>query len=595
MATALVVATNSYASSTTDDLGVLTVSSATKSTQSIQDVTSNVEVITNVELEEKHAQTIGEALNSLSGVTINSNGGLGQRDSLFIRGVKTKRILILVDGIRYNEPTGLSGAPLAQLMIDDVERIEVVKGPQSGIWGADASGGVVNIITKKAKDGVHGSFLAETGSFNTKKYSANVSAKEDRVSFKINANKITTDGYSAYEPKQGNINYGKRGKDLGLEKDGYENLTYTLQSALKLTDNDEIDVLYKNIDAEYDYDSTSGDNLTNKSYINHYFRAINYNHTLDKYSLKLTAKQSKFNRNQNTFYAKSKINEFSLLNKVDYNKKDTFIFGLNKQNFEDSENNQKYQTNALFISNLNKFEKLVLSENIRYDNNNKFEEKITGKLGAKYNFQKELYLSANYGTAYNAPSLGNLGYTASLKPETTKAYDISAYYKKFKVTYFHNEITDMIQYISGSYPNTAYENLSGKSILKGYEFEYRTTILDEIFLSLNYTRLSAKNSQGEKLARRADETLKASLDYYGFDKLHLGINAQYIGTRYDDDNQQGAQTGRYTVASVVANYDIRKNLKIYTKVDNITDKYYQTSDGYATSPRAYYAGVKVSF
>jgi len=168
IATALLVATNSHALSNSEDLGMITVSSATKSELSIKDISSNVEVISSIELEEKHVKTVGEALNRISGISVISNGGLGQQDSLFIRGISSKRILILIDGIRYNEPTGLSGAPLAQLLVDDVEKIEVVKGAQSGIWGADASGGIVNIITKKAREGIHGSILTETGSFNTK-------------------------------------------------------------------------------------------------------------------------------------------------------------------------------------------------------------------------------------------------------------------------------------------------------------------------------------------------------------------------------------------------------------------------------------------
>ena len=595
IATALLVATNSCASSNNEDLGMITVSSATKSEQSIKNVTSNVEVISNVELEEKHIKTVGEALNSVSGISVTSNGGLGQQDSLYIRGVDSKRILILIDGIRYNEPTGLSGAPLAQLMIDDVEKIEVVKGAQSGIWGADASGGVVNIITKKPKEGLHGSILAETGSFNTKKYVGNLSAKRDKLFLNINASKITTDGFSAYEPKKSDANYGKRGKELGLEKDGYENITYTLKSGVNISDNDSFEVVYKNIDSEYEYDSSGSDNLTNVSYLNHYFKSLNYMHEIDSYNVKVSASQSKFNRTQGSFNAQSKVNEFSVVSQINYLEDDSLVMGVNKQNFEDIKNETKYQTTALFGSNSNRFNNLVISETLRYDNNNKFSEKITGKLGAKYNFNNDLYVAANYGTAYNAPSLGNLNYTATLKPENTKSLDLSVFYHDFKVTYFKNKITDMIQYISGSWPNTQYENLEGETVLKGYEVEYERIINDTLLLSLNYTQLSAKNKDGEDLARRANETLKISVDYYGIDKLHLGLNSEYVGKRYDSDNKQGAQTGKYTVSNVVANYDISKTVKVYTKIDNITDKYYQTVDGYATSARAYYAGVKVSF
>jgi len=356
-----------------------------------------------------------------------------------------------------------------------------------------------------------------------------------------------------------------------------------------------VDILYKNIDSEYDYDSSSGDNLTNKSYINHYFKSLNYIHEVDTYNVKVSASQAKFNRKQGTFEAKSQVNEFSVLSQINYLKEDMLVVGVNKQNFEDTKNKTKYQTTALFGSNLNKFDKLIISETLRYDDNNKFDEKVTGKLGLKYNFDEELYVATNYGTAYNAPSLGNLNYTSTLKPETTKSYDLSVYFHGFKATYFNNKITNMIEYISGSYPNTQYENLNGETTLKGYELEYGREVLEELLLSVNYTQLSAKNADGEKLARRANETFKLTLDYYGIDKLHLGLNSEYVGTRYNSDNEQGAQTGRYTVSNFVANYDISKTIKVYAKIDNITDKFYQTVDGYGTSPRAYYAGLKYSF
>ena len=153
VASVLLATTNLFSAQNLETIEVI---SATKSTQSIKDVTSNIEVITKEEIEERHFSGVSEALNTLAGVNIISNGGVGQSDSLFIRGIDSKRILILVDGVRYNEPAGLSGAPLAQMLIDDIEQIEVVKGAQSGVWGADASGGVVNIITSSAKKGFHG-------------------------------------------------------------------------------------------------------------------------------------------------------------------------------------------------------------------------------------------------------------------------------------------------------------------------------------------------------------------------------------------------------------------------------------------------------
>lgn len=572
------------------DITPITITSASKTEQSIKDVTANVEVITKEEIEEKRFTTVSEALSTLPGVSTISNGGIGQLDSLFIRGIDTKRILVLVDGIRYNEPTGLSGAPLAQLMINDIERIEVVKGSQSGIWGADASGGIINIITSNSKKGFHGNALIEAGSFNTRKYIASINNRTENYYIKFNANRVSTDGYSSFEAKKSSPDYGKRWDDLGLERDGYSNNTYNILGGINLNQNNQINFLYKNIDSEYDYDNSNSDNKENKTYLNHYFKLVDYKYKNSYFSTKLAMSQGKFDRRQgDTFHTKSIVNEFLINTNISYLKNSNLMFGLNKQNFEDEFNEQKYQTEAVFISNNTKLGKFNLTQVLRYDNNNAFDEKITGKIGIKYNFNKDFYISSNYGTAYNAPTLGNLSYTPSLEPETTKSFDLNLAYKGLTFTYFENKIENMINYTF--VPSFQYLNEDGISRFKGYELSYKKDILDDTFLSLNYTHLSAKDANGETLSRRAKRELGFSLDYYGFNKLHLNLNGSYIGDRFDDK----VQTGRYTLFNSVINYSINDKTKLYLKLDNITDKYYQTVDGYATAGRSAYVGLKVSF
>lgn len=592
VASLLLATTNLFS---VESLEPITVTSATKSEQSIKDVTSNVEVITKEEIEERHFSGVSEALNTLAGVNIISNGGLGQSDSIFIRGVDSKRILILVDGVRYNEPAGLSGAPLAQLLIDDIEQIEVVKGAQSGIWGADASGGVVNIITSSAKKGFHGNASVEMGSFNTKKYATTLSNKTDLGYVKLNANKTEVGGFSAFEAQKNTANYGKRGEELGYERDGYDNNTYSLQGGLFLTDNDEVNLGYKKINAKYDYDNSSSDNTTNKTDLNHFFKSANYIHNQEKYDIKLNAQQSTFDRKQDTFKAKSLVNEFGIQSNIAYIEDANLVLGANKQNFEHVTDKLKYQTEGIFISNSNTFDKLVLSQALRYDNNTKFDEKITGKIGAKYNFTEDLNTSANYGTAYNAPTLSNLSYTSTLKPESSKSYDLNVEYKNLKVTYFENKITDMIQYVNGSWPNTQYENLEGETTLKGYEASYRKDIVEDTFVNLNYTHLSTEDNQDKDLARRAKDVIGYGVDYYGISKFHFNVNGQYVGDRYDGAGKTGAETGNYTLWNSVVNYDINKTFSTYVKVDNLFDKYYQTIDGYATAERSAYLGLKANF
>ena len=167
----LVALLSSANASQSVELDTITVTSATKAKQSIKDVTSNVNVITSEEIEERHYTTVSEALSTVSGINFTSNGCLGQATSVFVRGFDSKRVLVLIDGVRYNDVTGF-GAPFADLMIQDIQQIEVVKGAQSGVWGADATAGVINIITKSAKQGLHGFFNTEYGSYDTMKYGA---------------------------------------------------------------------------------------------------------------------------------------------------------------------------------------------------------------------------------------------------------------------------------------------------------------------------------------------------------------------------------------------------------------------------------------
>ncbi|MFZ2890289.1 TonB-dependent receptor domain-containing protein [Sulfuricurvum sp.] len=567
--------------------------SASKTEQPLKNITANVDIITAEEIEERHYTTIAEALNTLSGISITSNGGVGQQDSIFIRGVDSKRVLVVIDGIRYNEPAGLFGAPLAQLSVDDIERIEVIKGAQSGIWGADASGGVVNIITKAPQKGLFARGSVEYGSFDTQKYSSTLSYKTDQGYIKLNANRFDTDGFSAFEAKNSSPNYGKRGDELGLERDGSTNNTYNIQTGLYLSGKDELNFSYKKIDANYDYDNSSSDNTTNVSSLNHAFKSVNYVHTSNSYKIKLYAQQSKFERTQNTFNAKSLVNEFGLQSNLNYTDNGDLVIGFDKQNFKHTNNGLKYQTEGVFISNTNVFGNWVFTESIRYDNNTQFDEKLTGKIGTKYRFSDDFSLSSNFGTAYNAPTLSNLSYTPTLKPESTQSFDATAEYKELKFTYFQNRISDMINY--SFTPTFYYFNEDGESTFKGYEVSYQKTLFDNTHVNVNYTHLSAKNSTNQDLERRPKEQLGFGVDYYGFENLHLNLNGSYVGTRYDSVNQTGAQTGKYTLWNAVANYTINKTVKTYVKVDNLFDKYYQTVDGYATSPRAYYAGMEISF
>jgi len=213
----------------TTDIGTITVTTPYNTPQKLDSITSNISLITADEIEERGFSTLSQALNSIVGIDINRNGGFGTTTSVILDGMSNKYILVLVDGIRYNDPTSTSGASITNISLEDIESIEILKGAQSGVWGADASSGVINIITKKSKDGFSGYLNSVYGSYGYKEIGVGLSYKTSKYYTKLDISKIDTDGYSAQQ---------LNGEDLDkYEDDGYENLTISLMAGVNINKN----------------------------------------------------------------------------------------------------------------------------------------------------------------------------------------------------------------------------------------------------------------------------------------------------------------------------------------------------------------------
>ncbi len=605
----LLLTTNIIAEETLEEITVI---SATKTSQNIEDITSNVDVITSEDIEDRGFTTVVEAVNSLAGISYTRSGGLGQTTSLYVRGMSTNRTLVLIDGVRYNDVTSLNGAaPFAHLMIGDIEQIEVVKGAQSGIWGADASAGVINIITKKAQPGVHGSIYAEAGSFKTNKIGGTLSYKNETFYLKASHDHLKTDGFSAYAPY---------GEDLdNFEDDGYENDTTTLQAGIQINENNKIDITHTIIEAETQsdpYDMSIGAIDPNGKYdseVEDTFSSINFNHIDSFNELNIYVKNSDFSRyypdDQYSKHFDGDVREYGINSKIPYNNEDFVLVGVDYKKFTQEDTiNEDFDNKGIFLTNNNIFQgfmggKTILTESLRYDDYSTFDNKLTGKIGLKHVHEKieGLVTSINYGTAYNVPTLYQLYSpfgSASLSPEETRSFDITVEYQDFKVSYFDTEIDEMIDFNMATY---SYTNIAGTSKINGLEASYEKSFFESLLLSVNYTYLfNAEDQDGEDLKRRAKENLKIAVDYYGIENLHLGADAQYVGSRTDikfnpDWSTSDVETGKYTVVNLTANYDITKEIQVYGKIENLTDKYYQTVYSYATSPRAFSLGLRASF
>ena len=624
---------NLYAN--TIELDEITVEAANRTTQNIKDLTESVTIITAEDIKESRVNSLNEALIRLGNITVVSNGGPGQNSSFLVRGMDSRNTLVLIDGIRYNDVTGISGAQFSQIRLTDIEKIEIIKGAQSGIWGSEASAGVINIVTKKAKAGFHISADAQAGSFNTQEGSLLASYKNDLFDITLGVSRLKTDGFSAAEPNQGTTEYGKRGDELAYEDDGHTNNTYSAKLGVNLTDQDRLEASIRRISSfvEFDgssfnpttgtYQSSDAQNYETTFYgISKYFENIDnrfysasYAHTDETNQLSLQYNYSSFERTVSDFSGNTQ--EVALQDRFNYMKDSFLRIGASYQDFEHEKNfgadfDKGYTNKAIYLTNYNKFTlfqdlgETIFTQSLRFDDYSAFDSKTTGKAGLKQFIYEDIYLSSNYGTGYNAPSLYQLYAPSfpdfftglpipvgneSLDPEETKTVDVSVGNDEVTLTYFHNEIKNLIAYDFA----LGYQNVSGTSKIKGVEISYKDDFFDLFSLNANYTYLDAKNANGEFLKSRPKHQLDGNLFYYVNEDLNIGLNAQYIGERYDEDDRKGAQTGKYSVFNTVVNYSINKNFTVYAKIDNIGDKYYQIRDGYATAERSYYVGLTAQF
>ena len=582
-----------------------------------KDVTDSVTVITKDEIEEAHVTTLNEALHKLANMAMTQNGGPGTTSSIYVRGMSSKRILVLIDGIRYNDPTNVgAAAEFSQIMLNNVKQIEIIKGAQSGVWGSDASGGVINIITSKAKKGSHAALNLEYGAYNTLQTALTASYATKKYDALASGTYFDNNGFSAAGPTKAEASYGKRYDGLGLEKDSYKNKTLQTKFGYNFSDNDRIEANIQAINSLVHYDKgagTANDSPIPNTYLQNRFYTLALKHKDQVNDITLQYNLSTFKRdvtyvdffsgNPATSKYKGSVNEIKIDDKINYMKNSFIRVGASYQKFEQTDitpnTDKSYNAIAAYATNYNKIKLLadnntIITESIRFDRYNAFENSLTGKFGIKQFLQNDLYISANIGTGYNAPTLGQLygqwGANPNLKPEKSRTSDITFGNDTVWMTGFYNEITDLIDYVAGTYVQ-----VSGKSKFKGIELGYDDFYFDSLGVKALYTYLEAKNANKENLARRPQQQLDISLNYYLSDEINFGLNAQYIGKRYNQADNQGAQTGKYTVADLVANFQANKNLKFYAKINNIGDKYYQTVDGYETAGRSLYVGLNLKY
>lgn len=585
---------------------------ATRTEERIESVASSVTVITAEEIEAKQVTTVLEVLRSVKGFDVVQNGGVGKRTSIFVRGGNSGHILVMIDGIQVNSPT-TGSYDFANLTVDNIDRIEIIRGPQSTLYGSDAMAGVINIISKEGKGSLQWQISGEGGTYNTKKISLSASGSSEKTNYSFSASRFKTDGFSV-------------AKDLD-EDDGYENTSFSGKVGLNFSESLDIDlgISYSEATSDLDYYYDSATFTTTPDALNYemgtktltpYIKAVqrinnNWDHTimasLDEASI--TEKKDSTTTSEIDTTVKNINWQHNLYLAKETN---TLTFGVEYEE-QAGENGgegdfKKFIYNKAFYlqDQASMFtERLNVSLGVRVDDHSLFGEEMTSRITALYNLKLTgTKFKGSWGTAFKAPTLNDLYYNASwgignpdLKPEKSTGYDIGFEQKisdliLISADYFENDFKNLIQWDWSIFPMTP-ENIS-KAETKGYEFGFNFKPVKSFYIDASCTLLETEDKlTGNELARRANNKGAITVGWTP-EKADFNLTVNKVGKRWDNGGNT-TKLRSYTKVDFAASFDITKNLTLFGRGENLLNEDYEEAKGYGTAGISYYGGLKAKF
>lgn len=593
--------------------------SANRFEQPISSILAPVTVVTREDIDHWQSNTVIDVLRRLPGVDIAQYGGIGQQSSLFIRGSESRHVLVLIDGVRLNQ-AGISGSSdMSQIPISLVQRIEYIRGARSAVYGSDAIGGVVNIITRR--DNVGTTLNAGIGSYGYQNYNGSTQQK-------IGENTTVT-AAAAYTYTKGFDLAPKDVSPRDYDKDGFLNKSLWLGVEHQLSSEISAYARAYGYDNRTRYDASEYSGVrvdTRKLYSRTYETGVKYHQ--NQYSTSLSGSYSyvkdyNFDPRQGQYASSSNLDESKQYNiqwgnnyrldkgnisaGIDYQRQSIEPNGYALITKKETMNNT-----GLYLTGQYSFVDSVIAEAaVRTDHHSEFNWHTSWQSGLSWEFYDGYKLVGSYATAYKAPNLSQLyAYSSSnwgttkgnpnLKPEESKQWEIGVEGITgplfWQINAYHNDIDNLIEYKYGNFINT-YENI-GKAEIKGIEWvgEFSTGFLHH---QLTYQYVDPRNKKTNKvLERRAKQQVKYQLDW-NIAEVDMGLTYHYIGSRYDNDFSQSPskrlKQGGVSLWDLTAAYPITSQLTIRGKIANMFDKDYETAYGYRTAGREYFLTGSYNF
>lgn len=605
------------AAQTSDDVVV----TATRAEQDRSEVGQAVTILTRDDIERRQAVVLSDLLATTPGVTVSRNGGVGTLTTVRLRGAAGDQTLVVMDGVRVNDPSSTGGGfDFANLLSSSVERIEILRGPDSVPWGSQAIGGVVNIITARPTQGFSARARPKGGSYGTGFGSAGVGYGADRFRVSANVGYLTTDGISAAA--------------VGRERDGYRQIGGSGNVSINLTDSFGVDLR-----GYYAHSRTRLDGFAPPTFT--FGDTPEYSETQEAYGYvgahldagwgkhRVAFTLADINRDNYatpssivaSFFGRGRSERYEYQGDIRPIDAVRLVGGVERENsryFDGSARNKTGITSVYGQLIVQPLRALTLTGGARHDDHDQFGGNTTLGADAALALDTGTTLRASYGEGFKAPTLfqlySSVG-TRVLRPETAQSYDIGAEQTllggalRASATYFSRRTRNQIDFRSCS----AAERATAGSICVGRPFGTYDNIARtraegvELALALrpaagftvqgSYSYIDSENRSaganlGRNLARRPHETASLSADYRSPFGLQLGGTVTIVGDSFDNAANTTRLDG-YALASIRAELPIGERFTLHGRVENAADERYQTVTGYGTLGRAANGGVRV--